>query len=211
MSHRSTKSPAMLINYMHYENHCMTTKCNELMEMIKTLKEEVSELNSIVSGTYDLSGSNNMCVTIDESGNFVPCLHKDLSGNVIPCVLPPMDLSGDMARQYPYGPYYPYYPIGPYYPYSPYYPYGGLYGNNYYRDFPSPQDNTEQERCGGGWGGWYPRYGYGFPYNYPWLYRDISGEEPNKKIPVPPGSHHVYPFGPQVPPSPIHYMPIPPP
>jgi len=221
----------MFFHYANVENQNLNNKCNELIDMVKTLQVEVCELNNIITANYDTSGSNMTCVSVDACGNFIPCLHKDMSGNIIPCVLPPFDLSGGASRCFPYYPYYPYggYPYG-------YYPYGGLLGSNddyYNRDFVVPEKHVDQphshphvshpanqtKRCWGEWGR-YGGWGYGYPYGdypygdypyYPGHYRDMSsGMVPNKKVVLPanPTHIHIYPNGNIVPPSPIHNLPV---
>ena len=140
---RHNHSASLSYQHLMYENQCLSTKCNELMKMVKTLQNDMECLNSFIMSRYDVSGANVTCVMTDACGNFIPCLHTDASGNMIPCVLtsqmPPqntivMDLSGRCipdasGRCFPYYPYYPYYSS-----YGSYYPFLG--DDDYmYRDF----------------------------------------------------------------------------
>lgn len=93
------------INYLLSQNCYTETKCDHLMSMVHSLESNVSDLNSFIQTTYDLStglpncaqvktydstGNALSCVNCDSSGNFILC-DMDESGNFLPCVLPPMN------------------------------------------------------------------------------------------------------------------------
>jgi hypothetical protein len=84
--------PAFLsYQYLQYENQRLSGKCNELMETVKILQQDMECMNSFIMSKYDMSGSNVTCVMTDMSGNFIPCLHRDICGNSIPCIMTPAE------------------------------------------------------------------------------------------------------------------------
>jgi hypothetical protein len=140
------KTKATMFQLLTYDNHYLKSQCNDLKQMVKTLQNNVSDLNDFILSHYDISFnlleniriitydcSDNVlsCIHSDSSGNFIKC--SDMSDNIIPCVINPnLQLNQtskthitDASRCFPYG-----YPYGyPYYGY-PYYPY--LNGDDYY-------------------------------------------------------------------------------
>lgn len=102
------------INYLLSQNCYTETKCDHLMSMVHSLELNVSDLNSFIQTTYDVSmGSPNCaqvitydsngnalsCVNCDSSGNFILC-DMDVSGNFLPCVLPPINRGMDCSVNY---------------------------------------------------------------------------------------------------------------
>jgi hypothetical protein len=173
---------AMMFHHISYENQTLNSKCNELTDIIKSLQEEVFELNEIVSNSYDLSCSRMAYVTIDESGNFYQSFYMDPCGNMIPCILPRehmYDLSNTHHMH-------------------------DLSNTNHMHDL----SNESLNRCFRYGYGRYPYFGYGrYPYfgygRYPY-YRNRFGSDDDDDdiyrdfVITPPNSLHQLPIHPNI-------------